>query len=298
MKALITDWRGKWHRTKNFTFGIAQLAPSGDNSNGVTRWAMTGAAADLSNVHIGILTDLYDAGSPCGSVHIRNKTTVGARLSLGTLAMAYGVASTPYTGPIPASVTVGGGSSARAGNAGNAPATAVVEFGSSAYHGLAFKSVAGSTVAGATHGNFEVTYEAMATADPVKSSWGGWLPATSVKVISPTQVEVTFPGPPTNNTNNTNTIDGNGGGGGFNAAAGTTVAGIRHGWGNVPAPNPAKVDLNGQFLYDGAQLPARPFAYTCSGSTAGGGCSLVPFGGYPAKSGPPPPPPPSKDTSP
>jgi sialate O-acetylesterase len=43
--------------------------------------------------------DLSDPGSPCGCVHIRNKTAVGERMALAARALAFGE-SVKYTGPV------------------------------------------------------------------------------------------------------------------------------------------------------------------------------------------------------
>lgn len=54
----------------------------------VRRFSQFGAVKSLKAVGIANLVDLYDAGSPCGQVHIRNKTVVGERLAEASLALA------------------------------------------------------------------------------------------------------------------------------------------------------------------------------------------------------------------
>lgn len=101
MKALIRDWRARWRYSSNFTFGIVQLAPAGDSSQGILRWSQYGATIDplLVNVGMSVAIDLYDKKSPCGAVHIRNKTAVGNRMARASLALAYGHDIT-WSGPI------------------------------------------------------------------------------------------------------------------------------------------------------------------------------------------------------
>ena len=53
------------------------------------RFSQFGAIKALKAVGLANLVDLYDAGSPCGQVHIRNKTVVGERLADASLALAY-----------------------------------------------------------------------------------------------------------------------------------------------------------------------------------------------------------------
>ena len=111
MASMIADWRARWALADaattrpstmdpDFPFIIAQLAPEGGPSAMVTRYSMWGTAAatftgtgpaesagagsssvasipTLRKVGLANLIDLYDAGSPCGAVHIRNKTVVG-----------------------------------------------------------------------------------------------------------------------------------------------------------------------------------------------------------------------------
>lgn len=73
----------------------------------------------------------------------------------------------------------------------------------------------------------------------------------------------------------------------------------RYGFGNEPLT--ASSGLTGKFLYDGANLPAGPFFFSCKDGDAK--CTQVPFGQYPAGVAPspsppaPPAPPPSEDTT-
>ena len=57
-------------------------APASDGSGGAVRWSERGATEAVPGAYLGAVTiDLYDAHSPCGAVHIRNKSAVGARLA-------------------------------------------------------------------------------------------------------------------------------------------------------------------------------------------------------------------------
>eukprot|EP01079_Euglenida_sp_SAG-EU17-18_P000229 gene229-365_t len=101
LRALINDWRTKWVKQDgqgNFTFVVAQLAADTADFS-VLRWSQTVAwAMDRVGMSVGI--DLSDPGSPCGAVHIRNKTAVGERIARITKALAYGKPM-PYSGPVP-----------------------------------------------------------------------------------------------------------------------------------------------------------------------------------------------------
>jgi len=61
----------------------------------------------ITNVGVANLIDLFDAGSPCGSVHIRNKTMVGERLAAAALAIGYNQ-TVSWNGPVPVSFTSNG----------------------------------------------------------------------------------------------------------------------------------------------------------------------------------------------
>lgn len=98
--AMISDWRLKFGLQLPFYF--VQLAPFlGDTSFPALRWAQTAALA-LPNTGMAVAMDLGDPGSPEGSIHPRDKQTVGLRLALNALALQYSV-SVPYAGPSVAS---------------------------------------------------------------------------------------------------------------------------------------------------------------------------------------------------
>jgi hypothetical protein len=90
MRAMIQGWRDAWSHVlvahdasalppflANFTFIEHQLSActySGDVP--ALRWSQQGAVApwtDLPSTAMTVGLDLYDAGSPCANVHIRNK---------------------------------------------------------------------------------------------------------------------------------------------------------------------------------------------------------------------------------
>ena len=81
MKELIKDWRAKWN-ISNIGFSIVTLsAYSGSSFVPNIRYSQLSASKlydidGLDNVGVSIGLDLYDEGSPCGNVHIRNKTAV------------------------------------------------------------------------------------------------------------------------------------------------------------------------------------------------------------------------------
>lgn len=154
-------------------------------------------------MHLNVNLDLYDPGSPCHSVHIRNKTAVGARLALGTLALGYnndnignsnsnsistrGIATTSsktvaYTGPIPQSIVQ------------HELQHIIIDYGDSATNGLSFRSVANMTFPGSSHCNFEVTFEPFpsSAANLNDASWSGWQPVQYAGVVSGTTVALTL----------------------------------------------------------------------------------------------------------
>eukprot|EP00041_Stephanoeca_diplocostata_P033498 m.1108937 g.1108937 ORF g.1108937 m.1108937 type:complete len:474 (+) comp24352_c0_seq33:177-1598(+) len=100
--AMIADWRKKWsegtrgNTDATFPFGYVQLAAwKSDIHPAGIRWAQSGGYPAvpnkaMPNVFDAIAFDLLDLTSPFGSVHIRDKTTVGNRLAAGGLALAYG----------------------------------------------------------------------------------------------------------------------------------------------------------------------------------------------------------------
>ena len=104
MTSMIEDWRFRWN--KKFPFIIAALAPFGGKFAPTVRYSQFAAAAAASyfppkmqqeqqpqqpqpqsNVGVVNLLDLMDRSSPCGSVHIRNKTAVGVRMAKAALAL-------------------------------------------------------------------------------------------------------------------------------------------------------------------------------------------------------------------
>lgn len=138
MAAMVADWRARWigNPTRDFAFIIAALAPAGGAASPVVRYSQWGTAATsffrsgpavataataptapvalgsgqapvpaLNNVGVANLIDLFDQTSPCGAVHIRNKTTVGERLARAALALDYNMSDVTWAGPVPAAIT-------------------------------------------------------------------------------------------------------------------------------------------------------------------------------------------------
>jgi len=101
--AMIVDWRKQWGYQPNDTvFVFVQLAPwtggGGPTSSiGYTRVAQEAALA-LPMVGLSTAIDLGDIDAPYGSVHPRNKQTVGYRAFLAVENLAYGV-GVNYFGP-------------------------------------------------------------------------------------------------------------------------------------------------------------------------------------------------------
>ena len=295
MKALIEDWRAKWHAAgpaaptptaaadgnndgttavatatatataattttaddplASFPFIVHQLsAYTGSAGIMDVRWSQYNAAYDADAppaVGLTVGTDLSDPGSPCGNVHIRNKTAVGARTALAARALAYGAQGIAYSGPLArdfkATATPGGGSKLAVTftvDRGGAPA------GEAAF-ALQLRAINQTTNASDT--GFEVT----AVCDNAAAS--DWKAAPASLVEGGDTVEVDLA-----------------------ALGGEALCGARYGWADV---------FHGSFLYNSAGLPASPFLARCAGG--GGGCALVPGGAAPPPTPPPPPPPPT-----
>jgi hypothetical protein len=236
MKALINDWRSKWSTAPtntDFPFIVHQLsAYSGGKGLPAVRWAQYGAAhgpGSLPNVGVTIGTDLSDPHSPCGNVHIRNKTAVGNRMAIAARALAYNE-SIPYTGPLVKAITAVDFANLANLTTGSAAAISVT-FDTA----VQFETIA-QTTAGLT--NFEVT------SDPTLI--GGWKPATAViksgdmdSMDKDIQHDTVTVSPPRNMSG--------------------AVSGVRYSWSGVPS---------GQFLYDAtARLPAGPFIAKCDGGS-------------------------------
>ena len=91
-------------------FHFPQLAADGTSNVTVggfptIRWAQTAnfgfvPNSRMKNVFMAVAIDLGDPTSPYGSVHIRDKQDVGARLVLAGRAIAYGDSTVYYSGPI------------------------------------------------------------------------------------------------------------------------------------------------------------------------------------------------------
>eukprot|EP00658_Telonema_sp_P-2_P038272 TRINITY_DN27493_c0_g1_i1.p1 TRINITY_DN27493_c0_g1~~TRINITY_DN27493_c0_g1_i1.p1 ORF type:complete len:514 (+),score=91.41 TRINITY_DN27493_c0_g1_i1:39-1580(+) len=108
LSAMIQDWRSSWRTNSPLAFIIHSLsAYSGSSGVPAVRWSQYGVAnaLGLAQVAVTVGTDLSDPGSPCGNVHIRNKTAVGERLSLAARGMVY-KQSLAYTGPVVSSFEI------------------------------------------------------------------------------------------------------------------------------------------------------------------------------------------------
>ncbi|XP_018424106.1 PREDICTED: sialate O-acetylesterase [Nanorana parkeri] len=119
--ALISDWRRSFHEGSlgqtdpTFPFGFVQLSTfqkSKQKDNyPVIRWHQTAdygyvPNSKMPNTFMAAAMDLGDEKSPYGSVHPRDKETVGYRLYLGARAIAYGEKDVPFQGPYPVRIDV------------------------------------------------------------------------------------------------------------------------------------------------------------------------------------------------
>jgi len=95
---MIQDWRRNWRI--DFGFYYVQLAPwlsSNDVAEPDIRLAQL-YANKIPKVGFATAMDLGDPTAPFGSIHPRNKQTVGMRLSAAARAITYGE-NVPYMGP-------------------------------------------------------------------------------------------------------------------------------------------------------------------------------------------------------
>ena len=256
MKALIADWRSKWHAAgpaptrgddplSTFPFIVHQLsAYTGSAGIMGVRWGQYNAAYDADAppaVGLTVGIDLADPTSPCGNVHIRNKTAVGARTALAARALAYGEKRLAFSGPVARGFS---------GAAGKLTVAFDVDKGGAPTAGepllLQLRTINQTT--NASDAGFEVTKDCTFT----ESSWAR---APAMLRAAEGAVELDLA-----------------------ALGGEAVCGVRYLWADT---------WHGSFLYNSAGLPASPFLARCGGGT--GGCELVP--GAPAPPTPPPTPP-------
>ena len=294
MSTMIADWRHRWAladkvdngavaaRDPDFPFIIAALAPSGDQSGGAVRYSQFGSSAAtffgttttaagtrtrsnggdipiLTNVGIANLIDLYDAGSPCGSVHIRNKTAVGERLAAAALALSYGrAANTTWNGAAPSSITMSSTAQLMSTESTTTLTITLVESTQKPATGLAFVNLTWNhqTAPGAMQG-----YE-------VQNAAGAWVEAPAAVAVDGASVVVT--------------------------SAFSPVVAVRFLWQDIPTSMQLYSDGGGQGV-----LPAMPFWANCTATTGKCALvpfGELPTGPAPApgpKPGPAPPAPPA-----
>lgn len=241
LPAMITDWRARWAGGSSFDFITHQLsAYNGSATVPVLRWSQTATLA-LPNTGLSIGIDLADPTSPCGNVHIRNKTAVGQRVAAAAAGVA-GDSQQPYQGPTLTSVSA------------SSPTTqSLVVNLTFTTHGagaLVFKTVPIQTRDPSWQG-FEVLHAASGTCDGTAVARAS-VPSTWVRVpaalASATRVSLHVP---------TALHGGCAGAGADTDTDGvtTSVTGIRYAWATAP---------DGQLLYDAAGFPAQPFVLDCS----------------------------------
>lgn len=148
--AMIADWRAKWAAgsagttSDDFPFGFVNLAPwtNPNNAPAGIRWAQSAGYGyvpnpAMPNTFTAIAFDLTDYHGPYGSVHIRDKSTVGKRLAQAGIAQAYGSTTTYWQGPTVESAVLSGGKITvtfnNTGSSGIAVKTAVSKLNSSTW---------------------------------------------------------------------------------------------------------------------------------------------------------------------
>ena len=95
----------------NEIYKFVQLAPTGNSNVTATgfpqlRWSQTASYGYVPNermkdVFMAVAIDLGDPTSPYGSVHPRDKSDVGLRLSVGARAVVYNDVTVNYLGMLP-----------------------------------------------------------------------------------------------------------------------------------------------------------------------------------------------------
>lgn len=103
--AMISDWRVKFRSQLPFFFVQLAAYPDGGGQYPAIREAQT-AALKLPLVRMATAIDLGDPASPEGSIHPRNKSEVGRRLSLQAQSLVYKL-PVVANGPAPGQASVG-----------------------------------------------------------------------------------------------------------------------------------------------------------------------------------------------
>jgi hypothetical protein len=243
--AMIETWRAAWAavnapwRNRNFSFTIQQLAawdaagppPSGPGL-APFRYGQGASVTGLANVGMTAAYDLYDAGSPCTSIHPRNKTAMGTRLARQTLALRFPADAPPRQ---PAPTTSAAATRARSVRVSGLVGTGVVRI-------TVHFSVSTS---GRLH--LRAAYGANQTTDPLDSVFevqrthgAGWqpVPVANVSILAKDPQSLAL-----------SMYIGSGSGGRV-----STVVGVRMAWSSIP---------RGLLIYDSVGSPALPFISTC-----------------------------------
>ena len=240
---------------QNFTFIEHQLSAYSGHEGAVSglRWSQQGAISPWAdstlpggNVAMTVGIDLSDPGSPCGNVHIRNKTAVAERMALAARHFAYGH-NIKFTGPVAQSLVVNSNGVEIAFSGATPP--------------LEFRTIAQTT--NASQQGFELMY-ATTGADELQGTSVSttdnftWVAAKASVVGEADKVLVELPA----------------------AAAGKTPLAIRYAWRSIPTTQLLYDTTPVGGGYGG--LPAPPFFASCSGD---GTCTLVPPGMLPVSAG-------------
>ncbi|KAI0221391.1 Sialate O-acetylesterase [Lamellibrachia satsuma] len=121
--SMISDWRKKFYFGSNFEtnptfpFGFVQLGPKGKDGSKIIRgfpdirWHQTADVGyvpnpRMDNVFMAAAIDDTDLTAPSGPVHARDKTTIGKRLGVAGLSIAYGLTRGQFQGPFPSSYNI------------------------------------------------------------------------------------------------------------------------------------------------------------------------------------------------
>lgn len=113
----------------------------------------------MPNVFDAIAVDLTDYTSPYGSVHIRDKTSVGERLAAAGMATVYKQASTYWQGPTATSAVASDFASEAGVGSFSSPSpmsSIVITFGNTGAAGLSVNRTAGACSKGVCQAPFEV----------------------------------------------------------------------------------------------------------------------------------------------
>jgi hypothetical protein len=200
---MISLWRNLWTprlpgQPDATVFGVVQLAPFETAvSVAQLRWSQLAAMA-LPNVTVASAIDLFDAGSPCGNVHFRDKQPAAERIAATWRSILDHNTSLPPADPVATTATPA-----------TADGTVVVSIEPNSQRGIEFVSKPNQTTASGWE-NFELLVQSSASAEWRCGKADVLNPGTSGEVAA-VQVQPSSP-----------------------LGSGEQVVGVRYAWAPVP----------------------------------------------------------------